>query len=113
MAVYANLVVDQGSTFNSNITVLEATGEDLTLEGYSVQAQIRKTYTSTTAIDFATEISDPEAGIITIKLDPATTGSLKPGRYVYDVEITSPSEDVTRVIEGQLEVTPRVTRPAI
>jgi hypothetical protein len=32
------------------------------------------------------------------------------GRYVYDVEITSSGGEVTRVLEGQVEVTPEVTR---
>lgn len=113
MAIYANLVIDQGSTFNSTITVEEATGAEISLEGYSVRAQIRKTYTSSTAVDFIAEIVDPDNGIITLKLAPAASGSLKPGRYVYDVEIITPNEDVTRVVEGQIEITPRVTRPAI
>jgi hypothetical protein len=35
---------------------------------------------------------------------------MKAGRYVYDVEISSGGGTVTRVIEGQLEITPSVTR---
>lgn len=112
MAVYANLVVDQGSSFNTTITVEEATGADTNLSGYLVRAQIRKTYTSSVAVDFEAEISDPDNGVVVIRLSPAASGALKAGRYVYDVEIESPSEEVTRIIEGQLEVTPRVTRPA-
>jgi len=35
---------------------------------------------------------------------------MKPGRYVYDIEITKTSSGIkTRVIEGQLHVTPGVT----
>ena len=34
---------------------------------------------------------------------------MKPGRYVYDVEITSPGGVTTRVVEGQVEVTAGVT----
>lgn len=113
MAIFANLTVDQGSTFNTTVTVAEATGGDISLEGYTARAQIRKTYTSSTALDFYVEITDPENGVIAMKLDSAASGSLRAGRYVYDLEIISPSEDVTRVIEGQLEVTPRVSRPTV
>lgn len=113
MAIYANLTVDQGSTFNTVVTVAEATGGDISLEGYTARAQIRKNYTSSTAVDFFVEISDPENGVIGMSLTPAASGALKPGRYVYDLEIVSPNDNVTRVIEGQIEVTPRVTRPLV
>jgi hypothetical protein len=36
---------------------------------------------------------------------------MKAGRYVYDVEITKTTTgEVTRIVEGQLEVRPGVTR---
>jgi len=47
---------------------------------------------------------------IRLILSDTQTNSMKAGRYVYDVEITSPSGEKTRVLEGQVEVTPGVTR---
>jgi hypothetical protein len=36
---------------------------------------------------------------------------MKPGRYVYDIEIKNGADGtITRVLEGQVEVTPGVTR---
>jgi hypothetical protein len=35
---------------------------------------------------------------------------MKPGRYVYDVEIVDGDGKRTRVVEGQFEITPGVTR---
>ena len=50
-------------------------------------------------------------GIVKISLNATTTNALKAGRYVYDVEITKTStNEITRIIEGQLEVRPGVTR---
>jgi hypothetical protein len=40
----------------------------------------------------------------------ANTASLTPGRYVYDVIITSSANVVTRVVEGIVTVLPSVTR---
>ena len=37
-------------------------------------------------------------------------GAKKAGRYLYDIEIVSPDSQVTRIIEGQVEITPGVTR---
>ena len=40
----------------------------------------------------------------------ANTANVTPGRYVYDVKITSPASVVTRVVEGIVTVLPSVTR---
>ena len=48
--------------------------------------------------------------MIQISLTPTQTGALAAGRYVYDVEITDQAGIITRVVEGQVEITPGVTR---
>jgi hypothetical protein len=40
----------------------------------------------------------------------SNTANLKPGRYVYDLEIEDEANTVTRVIQGIAVVTPQVTR---
>tara|TARA_B110000503_G_C7112978_1_gene399020 strand:+ start:72 stop:404 length:333 start_codon:yes stop_codon:yes gene_type:complete len=110
MAVYANLIVDQGSDYTTTIYVTNNQGDVLDLTLYTSRAQIRKAYTSTTAVDFTTSILDPLAGTIKISLTNAQTAIMKSGRYVYDVEIVSDIDIVSRVVEGQLEVSPNVTR---
>ena len=55
-------------------------------------------------------ISDAAAGQITMAMDSATTANVTPGRYVYDVLITSGSGVKTRIIEGIVTVLPSVTR---
>ena len=109
MAVYANLTVDQGTDFSSSVDVTDADGDPVALTGYSVSGQIRKHYNSSTKVDFTATVSNASAGIISLSLSAATTNAMKAGRYVYDVEIDL-SGTKTRVLEGQLEVTPGVTR---
>ena len=110
MAIVSNLTIDQGSTFSASIDVTDVEDNVLVLTGYTVAAQIRKTYDSTTAVDFTGSVSNATQGEITISLTPAQTNALVAGRYVYDAEITSGGGTVTRVLEGQIEVTPGVTR---
>ena len=110
MAIVSNLTIDQGSTFSASIDVTDVEDNILVLTGYTVAAQIRKTYDSTTAVDFTGSVSNATQGEITISLTPAQTNALVAGRYVYDAEITSAGGTVTRVIEGQIEVTPGVTQ---
>lgn len=109
MAVYANLTVDQGTDFSSNVDVTDADGDAVSLVGYTVKGQIRKHYNSSTAVDFQASISNASGGIISLGLSAATTNGMKAGRYVYDVEIDQ-SGTKTRVLEGQLEVMPGVTQ---
>lgn len=114
MAVFANISIDQGSDFSSVITVEGGDGLVMNLTGYSVRGQIRKTYTSLTAIDFDAEVESEDSGAILISLTNEQTRIMKPGRYVYDVEIVHDvSGSVTRVVEGQVEITPGVTQPTV
>lgn len=55
-------------------------------------------------------ITDAAAGQITMAMDSANTSNVTPGRYVYDVLITSDSGVKTRIIEGIVTVLPSVTR---
>ena len=110
MAIVSNLTVDQGSTFSASIDITDTENNVLVLTGYTVAGQIRKTYDSSTAVSFTASVSNASTGEVTISLTPVQTNALVAGRYVYDVEITSAGGTVTRVIEGQLEVTPGVTQ---
>ena len=44
-----------------------------------------------------------------ITIDADYTSDLDDGSYVYDLELTSSSGTVTRLLEGQFVVTPEVT----
>ena len=110
MAIYSNFTIDQGSNFTADIDVTDSDGDALNLTGYSSGGQIRKSYSSTTYTAFTASISSVIGGTVRIALSAVQTGALKAGSYVYDVEITSASGDITRVVEGQIEVTPGVTR---
>ncbi len=102
MAIVSNLTVDQGSTFSASIDITDTENNLLNLTGYTVAGQIRKTYDSSTAVDFTGSVSNAALGEVTISLTATQTNALIAGRYVYDVEITSAGGTVTRVIEGQV-----------
>jgi len=111
MAAVANLSIDQGATFTSDITVKDINGNVFDLTGYTAVAKLAKGYSSTrtrTAMTtaFAT---DRTTGVLTISLTATQTAALDPERYVYDVEIISSSNTVTRVLEGIITVRPEVS----
>lgn len=112
MAMISNLTIDQGASFKAEIDVKDSDGDALNLTGYTGAGQMRKTYSSSSKTDFTVEFKNPRSsGTLSILLSAAQTNAIKAGRYVYDVEVTKTSDsEVTRVIEGQIDVTPGVTR---
>lgn len=113
MAVTANLSIDQGSTFSTLITCTGPDGVALNLTGYTVRGQIRRSYSSANAILFTCTVDTALEGIIKIALTADQTGAIKAQRYVYDIEIVAANTEVTRVVEGQIEISPRVTQPPV
>lgn len=109
MGTKINLIADQGATFITSITLLnDETGENLDLSTYTGAAQFRKHYTSTASVPFAVTLGNN--GLITLGLTANQTANAVAGRYVYDVELTSSSGDISRVVEGIITITPNVTR---
>lgn len=108
MATVNNIVIDQGTTFSFTFNLTNVDGSAKDLSSYTVAAQVRKSYYTSTKVDFTTATVDAE-GEITISLTATQTSELKAGRYVYDIEIDDGTETI-RVLEGIVTVTPEVTR---
>ena len=110
MAVLSNLSIDQGSDFSAEIIVEDSNGDVANLTGYTGAGQIRKTYSSSTAVAFGVTVTNATSGLLTLTLTNAVTNAMKAGRFVYDVEITKTSNgEKTRVVEGQVTINPGVT----
>lgn len=109
-AVSINLLINQGADYDATFTITnEDNGLPLNLAGYTAEAKIKKSYTSSTFSSFTLEFVDRISGIIKISLTDEQTALLVARRYVYDILITSPNGVKTRVIEGIIEVSPGVT----
>ena len=109
MAIKANLTIDQGSDFSASIDILDSNGDPFDLQGYTSAAQMRKNYSAESAITFNTTENVSDSKII-LTLTNEETNNIEPGRYLYDLEIKSQSDTITRVVEGIVTVTPGITR---
>jgi len=113
MAAIANLTIDQGATFSSDVTVKDANNQPFNLSGYTGAAKMAKGYASTRTRTTITSLiaTDATSGVVALSLTPTQTAALDaPERYVYDVEITKTATGaITRVIEGIISVRPNVT----
>lgn len=110
MATTANLYLDQGSDFSAVVTLRNQDGSTINLTGFTVKSQFRKSYQSSTAVDFAVSIHNATAGQIRLQLPAAGSSAAQPGRYLYDVEITSSTGERKRALEGIVVLTPEITR---
>jgi hypothetical protein len=111
MAAITNFYIDTGSTFGAVITVKGSDGLPLNLTGFTVSSYIRKSYASRTHIDFNATIYSIVGGQIRVSLTDENTTGIKPGRYMYDIEIESPIGERLRVSEGIIIFTPQITKP--
>lgn len=111
-AYVVNLTIDTNTTFTQSFNLSNDSGSPLDLSGYDVKSQMRKHPQSSSYVNFiATAISPPSQGVIVIELEPQTSSSLKPGRYMYDVIIKNNStNEKIKVVEGSAIVSTSITR---
>lgn len=111
MATVSNLYIDQGSDFKVVVTLTNQDGTPLNLENFVIKSQFRKSYQSSTAVDFNIEILEPfGAGKIRMSLPADSTSPILAGRYLYDVEASNQLGEKRRVLEGIVIITPEITR---
>lgn len=109
MATKANLIIDQGATYSTTVTITDNDGDPVDLTLYTGAAQIRKHYTSSSATSMTVTLGGAN-GTITLSLSANATANLNAGRYLYDVELTDSGGDVSRVFEGIVTINPNITR---
>ena len=102
--------LEQGATLDRTVTVQES-GSAMDLTGYTPRMQVRDTHDSSTVLLTVTcSVSNASGGILRLQSTATTTSGIEEGIYVYDLEIESSTGVVTRLLQGNVTVTPEVTR---
>lgn len=110
MATVSNLYLDQGSDFSSIITLTNQDSTPLNLTGFTVKSQFRKSYQSSAAVSFVASVYSAVEGKVRLQLPAEASSAVQAGRYLYDIEVTSPLGERKRVLEGIVIITPEITR---
>lgn len=118
MAQYEDLIIDQGADIAVELHLLEKDGTIKDLTGFSAFAKMKRSYNAdsdnTQAFTTIINAETPEDGKLILELTNTQTDLLKPGRWLYDVEISYLDSDsntiIERVLEGNVQVNPSVTR---
>lgn len=104
-----NIVAEQGATFNFNFRV-ETNGTPWNLSSYTFAMQVRRSTSDTNTLINVTSATMTSQGHVSVTVSAATMADVPAGRWVYDIELTSAGNEVTRILEGRFIVTPEVTQ---
>lgn len=99
-----NIVIPQGADFNEVFVSTNTDGTLSNLVGYTAVSKMKKHPGDKISSSFTVGINTLTSEV-SIAMTSGVTTKIKPGRYYYDVYLTSPSNYVTRMVEGQSEVT--------
>ena len=106
--------VYRGETLQRVFTYKDSDGVAVDLTGYSASMQVRKSLADGVALELSTVNSritlGGAAGTVTLLVSATDTATIDVGQYFYDLELTSESSVVTRLIEGRFQVKEAYTR---
>lgn len=111
MADSYDITIEQGATFSLPITWRDSAGALINLSGYTARLKVKDgggvTVISLTEADGIA--LGGALGTITLSRSAALTTAYTFTRGVYDLELVSGAGVVTRLLKGQVIVTPEVT----
>jgi hypothetical protein len=109
-----NLTLPQGSTWDLSLTYNDSSGSPVNLTDYTAKMQVRNSFRAPTAVLTLSNSNGialgGSAGTINIGVVASVTETISAESYVYDLELTTQSGVVTRLVQGTLLVTPEVTK---
>lgn len=114
MVVY-NFCIPQGTDLTVPFVLTDSTETPIDLQGYTAAMQLRVQINAAQAVDTLTTENGrititPDTGQITCTFPHEQTETYPAKTLVYDLEITSPADEITRVVQGKVVVNPEVTR---
>lgn len=113
-AGFYDITAEQGATLRRVITWRDATTTPVSLVGYTAKMQVRKSADADTALLSLTHLAGltlgGTSGQITLEVAASKMSQLPAGSYVYDLEVTSNTGAVTRLLQGKFTVSREVTR---
>ena len=114
MAVNYNLVIEQGARFYRLIYWLDEDGNGVDLSSYTAKMQGRQTKSASGTLfewtSAAGDITLGSDGSIVIDVDDSDTATLDFDYGLYDLVLTDGSSNVTRLLEGVVSLSRRVTQ---
>jgi hypothetical protein len=110
-----DILCDQGATFRLSMVWKDATLTPIDLTGYAAALQVRTEAAEPGIIIELTTVGGGvglggSAGTISIFIDAGTSAGLDPANALYDLLMTAPSGDKTRLLQGKFTIRAAITR---
>jgi hypothetical protein len=105
MARKQNLQIDQGAEFQIEFDLHDELGDPLDITGYTATAAMKPWYTYGNTYSFTTTLV---TGKLILTMDTTATSVIPAGRYVYTADMTYIDGSTMRVVEGNVDVHPKV-----
>lgn len=113
MAQFYEIVIDQGTTCEQELSLFNEDDSPVDLFGYTARMQVRSSPSSPKVVDELTTENGRikiSGGMLTLHWKAEKTSSIPAGGYRYDIEIESADGNVERILEGALIIRREVTR---
>ena len=134
MAAISNLNIDQGTDFEVSVSLFDKELNPFDLREYVLDAnnnnnptfqtpgtypvikgQIRKSFNSIKSYEFDIQVIDAINGVVVLRLPYTVSNTMKPGRYIYDIEVKSfnvviGQPMVERILQGNILLSGNVTK---
>lgn len=110
-----DFTIEQGATFNLLLT-WEINGVPVNITNWTARLQARVDVEETETVLSLTSVAGGgitlggAAGTISLDRTATQTALLPAGGYIYDLELISGAGAVTRLIQGEVVISPEVTR---
>lgn len=111
MTTRANLYVDQGVDFLTELVIQTDDRETFFLTNETFFCQIRRMYSSSNLIEAELRVvSSENDSVLELYINPEETENLRPGKYQYDVIMKNSDTSRIKILEGLIFVLPTVTK---
>jgi hypothetical protein len=110
-----DLTIEQGATFKRSLTWKTSTATPVNVTGYTARMRVKNKVGGTTVLHLTTENGGitlgGAAGTISLLATATQTSAIAIKKGVYDLELASnaATPEVTRLISGQVVLSPEVT----
>lgn len=108
-----SFICEKGTSFQRIVTWLDQDNQPVDVTSYSAKMQVKKDAASPLIIELSTANDRINVGGVNgeveLLLTAAETAALAAGDFRYDLEMTSPLGEVTRIIQGVFSVTAEIT----
>ena len=109
MAANYGLEIEAGATFSLEFEYKNEDGTLFDFTGWTAEAQIRQTPSSSSFLEVTTAIN-AATSVITISLTATQTSTLTLPAYVWAMELSKTDGTVVRLVEGAVRVSAEVVR---